>query len=274
MSLRPIKPITENKPLKRKPMDPPPKIAWLSLDQLVVDEEYQRALSRRGEAMIRRLVENWDWNCFKPLSVAPASDGLYEVVDGQHTALAAATHGSVDMLPCLVLTAATQADRARAFVGINRDRISLTPYALYCAKLAAGDEEAEAVDAALCSSGATLHETFRSDIEYGPGAVTCLRTLLLIVRHGGKARLTRLLRMCIAAGIGPVPSSLLKGLADMITMPEAPTDAELVEILTDLGGDTILDMASERRRTGQARDQAGAIVQVLMSKAKPRKAAA
>jgi hypothetical protein len=117
--------VSPSQPLRRNPIPPPPKIAWLALDQLVIDEGYQRGLSNRSTALIRRLVERWDWNCFKPLSVAAAGGGLYEIIDGQHTAIAAATHGAIETLPCLVLDASTVAQRAAAFVGINRDRVAL-----------------------------------------------------------------------------------------------------------------------------------------------------
>jgi hypothetical protein len=264
MTLRTVQPILENKPLKRAPVPPPPKIAWLSIEQLVIDESYQRALSGNGLRLIRRLVETWDWNCFKPLSVAPAADGRYEVIDGQHTAMAAATHGSIEMLPCIVLTAETRAARSAAFVGINRDRVPLTPYALFRAKLAAEDPEAVAVDEALALSGGELVETLRYDEDYAPGVVACVSTLLQIVRRGGKARLARLLKMAIAAEIGPVPSGLLKGLEEIIRAPGHPPDADLIAKMSDLGGETILDQANERRKRGLASDQASAVAQVLL----------
>lgn len=269
MTLRPVKPILEakGKTLKRAPIPPPPKVAWLNIDQLVIDETYQRALSSNGLRLIRRLVETWDWNCFKPLSVAPLDDGRYEVIDGQHTAMAAATHGSIEMLPCLVLSAETRAARSAAFVGINRDRITLTPYALYRAKLAAEDPEAVAVDEALALSGGTLLEVVPYETEVPVGAVACIATLIQIVRRGGKNRLARLMKMSIAAGIGPVPAGLLKGLNDIVSVsPPLATDAELTAVLSDLGGDTIDDLARERRRSGVAKDQAAAVAQVILSR--------
>lgn len=268
MTLRPVKPIIEasNKPLKRAPIPPPPKIAWLNVDQLVIDESYQRALSEKGIRLIRRLVESWDWNCFKPLSVAAAADGRYEVIDGQHTAIAAATHGSIEMLPCVVLTADTKAARAAAFVGINRDRTALTPYALYRAKLAAGDEEAVAVDEALAVSGGTLRESYRYDDEAVVGEVYSISTLLRIVRGHGKNRLARLMKMAIAAKIGPVPASLLKGLNEIVSAPGTPSDDDLVAVLSDLGGDEILDMAADLHRKGAANDRTGGVVQVILSR--------
>lgn len=265
MSLRSIAPIVEGKPLRRNPVAPPPKIAWLRLDQLVIDESYQRGLSHKSMALIRRLVERWDWNCFKPLSVALiAGGGQYEIIDGQHTALAAATHGSIETLPCLVLDVATVAERSAAFVGINRDRVSLTPYSLYRARVAAGDPEAVAVHEGLNAAGATLLEALRFDVDYGPGVIACIGALLLIARRGGKARVARLLKICMAADVTPIPSAVLKGLDEVVRAPEPPSDADLIVTLSRLGGETLIDRAADRRRNGLAPDQATAVMQVLL----------
>lgn len=265
--LRPVAAIVEkaaaNK-MKRNPIPPPPKIAWLALEQLVIDETYQRGLSEASMRLIRRLVQTWDWNCFKPLSVAATGGGLYKVIDGQHTAIAAATHGAIETLPCLVLDAATVAEQARAFVGINRDRVSLTAYALYRSRLAGEDPEAMAVHEGLQAAGGRLLETVRYYEDYSPGDVACVATLLQIVRRGGKNRLARLMRMIVAAEISPAPSFILKGLEEVVTSPEPPADEQLVRVLKQRGDEEILDMARDRRRQGHAPDMNSAVAQVLL----------
>jgi hypothetical protein len=263
-SLRKIEALPDSAKLLRNPIPPPPKIAWFPLDQLVIDESYQRSLSNASRALIRRLVTRWDWNCFKPLSVAATGGGLYEIIDGQHTAIAAATHGAIELLPCLVLDATTVAQRSAAFVGINRDRVALTPFALFRARLAAEDEEAVAVKAALEKAGCQLEESLRYMQDYPAGTVACVSTLLQIVRRGGAPRLARLLNICKSAEISPVPSAVLKGLEEIITTPGIATDAQLIEVLLELGGDTIVDKAGERRRLGQAGDQNTACMQVIL----------
>jgi hypothetical protein len=265
-TVRPLAPLDEpGAKLKRNPIPPPPRIAWLALDQLVIDEGYQRALSNNSRRLVRRLVERWDWNCYKPLSVAAAGDGRYEIIDGQHTAIAAATHGAVETLPCLVLDAATVASRAAAFVGINTDRIPLTPFAVYRARLAAEEPEAVAVDAGLRMAGADLVESLRYDVEYPPGTVACIATLLQIVRRGGKARLARLLKIAIAAEVGPVPSAVLKGMEQIVATPGMATDEELTTALASIGGEDLVDRAAARKRQGLAMNTNDAAAQVLLA---------
>ena len=271
MKLRKVEPIAEgyNRKLARNPIPPPPKIAWLRLDELVIDESYQRDLSFRGRALIRRLVENWDWNCFKPLSVARCEGGGYEIIDGQHTAIAAATHGAIETLPCLVLDAATLAQRSKAFIGINRDRVALTPFALFRARLAAEDPEALAVDMALTSVGATLIESVNNngDSDGRQGLVACVGTLLQIVRHAGAPRLKRILNVCIAAGISPIPSTIIKGLDEIMAAKACPDETRLVEAIVQLGGEDLVAKARHAVHVGRAVSGAEAVASLVLERA-------
>lgn len=274
MSLRAIQPVkeTDGKRLRRNPIAPPPKIAWLALDQLVVDEDYQRAISTNGTRLIRRLVENWDWNCFKPLSVAAVGDGRYEVIDGQHTAMAAATHGSVETLPCLVLDAATVAQRSAAFVGINRDRLALTPYAMFRARVSAQEPEAVSVQAALDEAGAHLFETINRTLEYEPGSLACVSSLLQVARTYGEETLTRSLKVCIAASLTPIPSSAIKAVADLIA-EKSMADEEIAAGLGEIDGESLVEQVRERVKRGQAYSGASAVIQIIMHHAEALKAA-
>lgn len=262
--LRPIKAIVESatKRIKRNPVEAPPRLAWLSLDVLVVDESYQRELAPPGVRLVRRLVERWNWNSYKPLSVAPVGDGLYEVIDGQHTAIAAATHGAIEQLPCLVQAAGTRASRAAAFVGINQDRLTLTPFALYRARLAADEPEATGVEAALAAAGVTLEESFRKGADYSAGVAVCPSALLLVHRRSGVDHLTRLLRIALAGRHTPIRASLLRALDEIVRANDVADEA-LARALRDVG-ETLGARADERRLKGLAASPHDGIVQVLL----------
>ena len=121
-----------------------PTIEWVDPKTLLVDGEYQRHLSEASISLIRRIVAGWDWARFKPPVVARTEEGL-EVIDGQHTATAAATHPAIELIPVIVVEAAAVADRARAFVGHNRDRLNVTKMQMHFSAVAAGDEDAMTV---------------------------------------------------------------------------------------------------------------------------------
>ena len=109
-----------------------PVFEWIDPKTLLVDEVYQRSLSDRSIVLIRKIVSQWDWRRFKPPICARTDAGL-EVIDGQHTALAAATHPEVFDIPVMIVDAADQGARARAFVGHNRDRLGITPAQIHFA---------------------------------------------------------------------------------------------------------------------------------------------
>ena len=119
----------------------PPAVRMVRPGDLWVDEAYQRGLSERSVRLIRKIVSEWDWTAFKPPVVVEV-EGRLQVIDGQHTAIGAVTHGGIDEFPVLVVQAEKQELRASAFVRHNRDRISVTPTQLHTAMVAAGDEDA------------------------------------------------------------------------------------------------------------------------------------
>jgi hypothetical protein len=127
-----------------KPETGAPEISHFDPCELLVDETYQRNLSERSINLIRRIVAGWDWRRFKPPVVAWTEDGL-EVIDGQHTAIAAACHPAIETIPVMVVDAADQVSRASAFIGHNRDRLSVTIPQIHAAAVAAGDPEALAI---------------------------------------------------------------------------------------------------------------------------------
>lgn len=202
---------------------PAPEILYLEPRQLVVNEEYQRGVSRAGIRQIRQMAERWDWSAFKAPSVARTDDpDLYEVVDGQHTAIAAATNGTIPYLPCLVMSAETLAEKASGFLGINRDRIALTKAAIYNALVAAQDETAITVFCALSDSGCRMLDVPPNAGRWEVGDTLAVGTLLDIGKRRGGPRLTTLLTLLKGAQAAPISSMALKALD--LALPLDPPD--------------------------------------------------
>ncbi len=68
-----------------------PRLEWGDPTTLWVDETYQRNISERLVKLIRKIVAEFAWRRFSPPKVVPV-DGRRHVLDGQHTAIAAASH--------------------------------------------------------------------------------------------------------------------------------------------------------------------------------------
>jgi len=116
-----------------------PKLAWIPTDQLLLDQSYQRDISRIGETTIKRIISDFDWLQFGALVVARMPGG-YAVIDGQHRAVAA-LHLMLPQVPALIGNAILTG-QADAFVGINKNRTRVGPIDEYRAKLVSGDRNA------------------------------------------------------------------------------------------------------------------------------------
>jgi hypothetical protein len=131
-----------------------PIFEMVKRETLLVDEGYQRDSSERSLKLVRKIVAGWDWARNKP-PVAVLTDAGLELIDGQHTAIAAATHPDIAEIPVMIIEAPERADRAGAFISHNRDRVAVTATQLHVAAIAAGDAEAQAVQRVCLDAGVT-----------------------------------------------------------------------------------------------------------------------
>lgn len=179
-----------------------PKLTDADPADLWVDESYQRSLSGKSIGLIRGMVERWDWRAFKPPTVV-RDHGKLHVIDGQHTAIAAATRG-LTLLPVMIVDAPEVADRARAFVGINSDRISVGSLTLHHAQALAGDEDEQTLDLVCKRAGAVVLRSAKPGGQYAVGDVVAIQAVRHLVqrRHAGGAR--RVLEVCVKAKLAPL----------------------------------------------------------------------
>ena len=71
---------------------------------LCVDASYQRDISRRSLKLIEKLVAEWDWRRYN-VPVVTRVGNAWHIIDGQHTAIAALTHGGIGEIDVLVVEA-------------------------------------------------------------------------------------------------------------------------------------------------------------------------
>lgn len=109
--------------------------AVVALDELYIDESYQRSLQNHVKVIAR------DWNPTKcdPLKINFREDGLFYVWDGQHRLEAARLRG-IKYLLCDITVGLTQKQEAELFgcqgVGIKKP----DPYDIFKANVCAGEE--------------------------------------------------------------------------------------------------------------------------------------
>lgn len=240
-SLRPVQSLDALSPSELGPLDlgPRPELRWVAPTDLHVDETYQRELGRRSYRLIRELCMNFSWRKLKPPIVCDV-DGVLHCVDGQHTAIAAATRG-VPEIPVFVIVAGSEQERADAFVGHNSDRIVMTPLEVYRAKLVAGDEDAVDTDTVCRRAGVTLRHPnpMNKPIVGETGAVGIIMSL---VRRQGVMKARRVMEGLVKGGRGPISAAEIAAAEGFmcVVAPLMEPD-EFARIVRALGGRGVLE---------------------------------
>lgn len=200
------------------PVGPPPEVRWVDPRGLLIEDGYQRTLSERSAALIHRIVTEFDWRAFKPPIVAETEGGRLAVIDGQHTAIGAASHPEVGRIPVLVVAASEMIDRAKAFLRHNRDRVAMTPMQIHHAAVAAGDEVAVALSEAADRAKVRILRSPSASPRVGDTmAVSTLRT---ICERRGVGFTARVLRILAEAGQCPIDATSIKAVNELLTDPD------------------------------------------------------
>lgn len=168
-----------------------PVLDWIPIRQLVIDDRYQRPLTRAGWQTIRRIAEDFRWTRFSPVLVAPVPGALWAIIDGQHRTHAAAICGH-DKVPCMSVHMDT-AEQAQAFAGVNGTVTRITVHHVFKAALAARESWAVLANQAVSAAGCTLMTYNKTTAEKRPGEVFCIALIRQLVTAGHGATVTTVL---------------------------------------------------------------------------------
>lgn len=211
-----------------------PIFEWVDPCSLLVDEAYQRNLSERSVTLIRKIVGRWSWSKFKPPIVVITEHG-HEVVDGQHTAIAAATHPSVRRIPVMIVEADSLQARADAFLGHNADRIAVTPLQMHHAAVLAGDETALTINQVCERAGARILKQLPGSAYYKIGDCVSVSTVRSLVNRRGAMGARRILQVCVEAKRSPIGAAELRAVEELLFGEVRATEGDIVSALLSLG---------------------------------------
>ncbi|HCE07057.1 MAG TPA: hypothetical protein DEQ40_00355 [Oxalobacteraceae bacterium] len=175
----------------------PGKMRWLDLRDLYIDPSYQRAVLTSGRKNIGRIVAGFNWALFSPLVVCRrenASDGRerYAIIDGQHRAIGARTHGGIRELPCLVIHGGPEME-AKAFALINGQVTAILPTYIHAARVLAKEPDALELDRVCQASGVRILKYGNGAAFMKPGDTLAIGTLeKALARYGSDTLITAL----------------------------------------------------------------------------------
>lgn len=159
-----------------------PKLEWVPINALIINEAYQRPIEKKGKTSIQKIAQNFHWGRFSPLLVSKMPDGKYAIIDGQHRAHAAAICG-IETVPALVADL-TEQEQAAAFSWVNGNVTALTALQVYRAALSAMEPWAVQCDAAVSRAGCRMMTSNKSSSLKKGGEVFCVSAIRRIVEAG------------------------------------------------------------------------------------------
>ncbi len=196
---------------------------------LLVDEAYQRELSPKSLGLIRRIVRSWSWSKFKPPVVVRVGGALH-VIDGQHTAIGAASHGGIPAIPVLIVKAPEMADRAAAFVSHALDRVPTTITQVHHAAVQAGDEDAVTIDRVCRAAGVELMAYPPPRSAYRSRQTIALNAIRRVVDKRGAMRARQVLEVLAKADLAPISADHIRAAEALLCDPDlaGEVDAERI----------------------------------------------
>lgn len=234
---------------------PRPRIVRMNPADLSVDAKYQRELSRKSISLIHKLISGWDWRRFKPPVVARVGES-WHVIDGQHTAIAAVTHGGIGEIDVMIVDAEEGIDRAKAFIGHNKDRVAITNTQIFFAQAAAGDEDALTALEVCKRAGATILRNPTPGRPFRLGEIVAVSALMKLVRARSALKARVVIEALVKGQVAPISADLIRAV-DLILHDE--------QYAGDLAPE---DVASTLLRLGASAEMKAA--ELAMAKKLPR----
>ena len=146
-----------------------PMLQWIRIDDLVVDERYQRELKVGNWNNIRSIAKDFKWSRFSPVFVAPIDGGRFAIIDGQHRVHAAAMCGMAEV-PCQIVQMSHE-EQAASFAAVNGIVTKVTVWQIYKAALAAKETWAVELQEIGEQSGVDIKTTNSSNSAKRPGEI-------------------------------------------------------------------------------------------------------
>lgn len=184
------------------------EIRPVPVGNLRIEPRYQRPLDA---ARVRAMASALDDTQLGVIEVHERADGSLLVLDGQHRARAVLeARGRDGLVLAHVVRGLSVAEEARRFLLLNKERVALSGYALWRARMAAGDDTVLSVERIVSELGL---KTGQTDSE---GTVRAVGALESIVKAHGVDVLRETLQVTSEAygrSVDAFGSDLLRGVA-------------------------------------------------------------
>lgn len=236
--LQPITPVPLTELSPGSPRTGEPIFERVDPGTLYVDHTYQRYVGERGYTQIRRIIAGFCWTKFKPPICAYAEhDGrtILKVLDGQHTAIAAASHPHIDMIPVMIVDAPDTPAQAAAFVGQNTERLGVTPLQIHLASVVAGDEAALDIEKICERAGVRVLRTTPGNSRYRGGDTIAIAAIRGLIARQTAPTARRILEVLAQASLAPITGLHIKAAEHVMVHPDFANKFDSEELIKTIG---------------------------------------
>jgi hypothetical protein len=194
-------------------MDGRPEPADVPVDLLNVDATYQATVPRNPR-LIREIGKAFDLTVFGRLRVVRRENGTLYVVDGRHR-LEGAKRAQQMLVPCDIYNVHDRKREIEIFLACNT-RIRKVPQGmLFMAEVAAGDEQAKALNQLVQDAGLAIVDANTSRQEFSVPKIACIAALKSLFGHGSPSYAKR------ATPVPPEQLSEALGIISELAPPNA-----------------------------------------------------
>jgi hypothetical protein len=182
-----------------------PGVINVKPEECWVDREYQRNLSRKSRKLIYEMVSGWDWAKFKAPVLTRDEAGRYLIIDGQHTAIGAATHPDIKTIPAMFIPMTDVSDQARSFIGHNTARVPVASLDLWHARITAGDELATQANDVLNEFGISVVRAVQGSNQiWKTNQTVATAVVTKILSKHGLPKFRKVVEFVAACGFSPI----------------------------------------------------------------------
>lgn len=188
-----------------------PELRWLPIDDLVVDDTFQRPLTASNWKAIRRIADEFSWGKFAAVVASPIVGGKYSLIDGQHRTHAAKMAG-FDQVPAMIVVL-PPAEQAASFAAINGNVTAMSPFHVYRAALAADEKWALQARDVVAAAGCVLKTSHPSHANKKPRELYCIQLVRKYIDKG-KGDVLRAGLVALAAQPGATVDHFTNGILE------------------------------------------------------------
>jgi hypothetical protein len=214
--------------------DKPPQPMMVRPQELYIDAAYQRDISRSGMRLILDIVANFSWQKYRPPVVTRDEQGRYIVIDGQHTAIGAASHPQIDRIPVSYVQMDSLTAQALAFISHNTAMVRVSAIDLFFAKVTAGDEAALAITDILKRHNVTIARYLPSQGSFDSNQTIAIGRMTMLINKYGPARFDTVIEILSKCNLAPIRADHMAAVAYMLYDEKSANMRYSHELLADM----------------------------------------